>query len=192
MNANARDCKQRSTRVHSRLFAVLVAFISSAQETTIRTTVSLVVAPTTVTDRQGKYIDGLTQDDFLLYDDGKPQKIRADVYWLPISLVIAVQSSSISAAALDKIQKIGSMIEPLLIGERGEAAVVAYGDRVLKQRGLEEAVSRIGEELHSQYSLSFTPRAEQKAEFHQIRVEVRNRPELSARTRPGYWIAAPQ
>ena len=116
---------------HSRSFAACFALLSLlAQETTIRTTVSLVVAPATVTGRQGKYVDGLTADDFLLYDSGQPRKINVDVTWVPISLVIAVQSSSISAAALDKIHKIGSMIEPLIIGERGEAAVVAFDQNV--------------------------------------------------------------
>jgi VWFA-related protein len=60
----------------------------------------------------------------------------------------------------------------------------------LKDKGLEQVVSRIGEELHSEYLLSFSPPAAAAEEFHQIRVEIRNRPELKARTRPGYWLAA--
>ncbi len=313
------------------LLAALAAAHLPAQETTIRTTVTLVVAPTTATDRAGHYVHGLTETDFVLYDNRVPQKVQVDVSFVPISLVIAVQSSSISAAALAKIQKIGSMIEPLILGERGEAAVLAFDDDVrtlqpftsdpqklidalrkidsgaggsclidavmrsvrlltgrppdhrrvillisetkdrsskaklqdavtlaqqnnvliypltysafltaftakpgtapqpaggagvnllaifteiarlaevntaealsqytggrrlsfLKQKGLEQAISLIAEELHSQYFLSFTPPAPQREEFHEIRVEIRGRPDLVTRTRPGYWLAGP-
>ena len=101
-----------------------------AQEPTFRTTVPLVIAPTTVTDKKGDCVDGLTERDFLLCDNRRPQQIRVDVHFVPISLVIAVQSSSLAAPALVRIRKIGSMIEPLVIGERGEAAVFAFDDRV--------------------------------------------------------------
>jgi len=48
----------------------------------------------------------------------------------PIALVVAVQSSGISSAALAKVRKIGAMIQPLITGERGCAAVVAFAERV--------------------------------------------------------------
>lgn len=47
-----------------------------------------------------------------------------------MALVIAVQSSGISAAALAKVRKIGSMIQPLLTGESGCAALVTFADKV--------------------------------------------------------------
>ena len=73
------------------IFSLLSALLT-AQETTIRTTVPLVVAPTTVTDAAGNHISGLTGDDFLLYDNKKRREIQADVSYLPISLVIIVLS----------------------------------------------------------------------------------------------------
>jgi hypothetical protein len=33
-----------------------------------KSTVPLVVAPTTVTDSKGRYVDGLTPEDLILYD----------------------------------------------------------------------------------------------------------------------------
>jgi len=331
---------------------LLLAGAVCAQEPDLRTTVRLVVAPTTVVDSAGHYVDGLTADDFLVYDNGQPRRVNADVSYTPISLVIAVQSGAIAAEALNKLHRIGSMIEPLIIGDRGEVAVVSYDSEVLclqpftrdpdnisrglgrlqpggnggrmidavaesvrmlaerpanrrrvllligetrdrgsktkledavtlaqrenvavyaltysamataftaragstpegepecgncaappgafptlpfnpaqgqsvdllkivgeimrlaktnaaaaftdlsggtrlsflKQRGLETAISRIGEELHAQYMLSFTAPAETSAEFHKIEVRVKNRPELTIRTRPGYWLAGP-
>ena len=307
---------------------LLLAGALFAQPPDLRTTVRLVVAPTTVVDPAGRYVDGLAAEDFLVYDNGKPQTVNADVSYVPISLVIAVQSGVVAAEALNKVRRIGGMIEPLIIGERGEAAVVSYDDEVrvvqpftsdaallsrglrrlqpgqnggrmidavaesvrllssrppdrrrvllligetrdrgskfkleeavtlterenvavyaltysamaiaftarpwttpqgvgpdliavfreiarlgktkaafafteftggahlsfLKQRGLETAVSRIGEELHAQYLLSFPAPAEPAAQFHTIQVRIRNRPELTVRTRPGYWLAGP-
>jgi VWFA-related protein len=58
-------------------------------------------------------------------------------------------------------------------------------------KGLEEALSKIGEELHSQYLLTYSPSAEAQKEggWHRIQVKV-NRPGLEVRTRGGYWAAA--
>lgn len=308
----------------------LAGFVLLAQTPTLRTTVRLVVAPTTVMDRSGSYVSGLGERDFRLYDNGKLRDIRVDVTYIPISLVIAVQSSSFSAEALNKVRRIGSMIEPLVTGERGEVAVTAFdsevrvlqeftsnfddvqkalgrlgpGDegakmidavaesvrllaacpperrRVLlvfgetrdrssklkledvitgaeqenvtiypvtysayltsfgskpgttpppnccagvniiavlreigrlaktnttealstytggrhlsfaRQKSLEQSVARIGEELHSQYLLSFQAGPDEDAVFHSIEVRLPDRPELSVRTRPGYWMTA--
>ncbi len=306
-----------------------VCFTVCAQETTLRATARLVIAPTTVTNRQGQFVDGLRASDFLLYQDGRPQRIDVDLTYVPISLVVTVESGDNSAAALNKIRKIGSLIEPLIVGERGQVAVVAYGDQIrtvqdftsefdkveralhwlqpsgpapmidaviesvrllarqpanrrrvllligeardrgsrakvedavtlaqeqnvviytltyspyatpftakagtipppnsaginliaiaqeiarlgkrnagdafanytggahlgfLKQNGLEKAMARIGEELHSQYLLSFAPPPDPEAGFHSIEVRVAGRPELMVRTRPGYWGVEP-
>ena len=110
---------------------LLAAGAAWAQEPDLRTTVRLVVAPTTVVDAAGHYVDGLSADDFLVFDNGQPRRVNADVSYTPISLVIAVQSGAIAAEALNKLHRIGSMIEPLIIGDRGEAAVVSYDNEVL-------------------------------------------------------------
>jgi hypothetical protein len=57
----------------------------------------------------------------------------------------------------------------------------------LKQKALEETVQAIAAEVHRQYIISFQPRPDTPGFFHSIRVEVRDRPELHARTRAGYW-----
>jgi VWFA-related protein len=48
----------------------------------------------------------------------------------PLSLVVAIQTSGISAAALDKVRKVGAMVQPLITGERGAAAVMRFDERV--------------------------------------------------------------
>jgi len=61
----------------------------------------------------------------------------------------------------------------------------------VSQRGLEEAVQKIGEELHSQYLLTYRPSDKVKEEggWHKLQVVVK-RPGLEVRTRAGYWAAA--
>ncbi len=60
-------------------------------------------------------------------------------------------------------------------------------DSVLRKRGLEDSIERVGSDLHMQYLLSFTPATSGIAAFHEIRVEVKARQELRVRTRAGYW-----
>ena len=316
--------------------------------------VKVVIAPTTVVDKNGNYINGLTIDDFKLYDNNKPQRLTADVSFEPLSMVVAVQSNSMLTEILPKIQKIGVLLDNYVVGQNGEAAVVAFDHRIrviqdftsdagkldaamksikpggsssrmidavvdsvrmlnkrpdnrrrvlllisekrdkaregrlrealtaaqlanvsiysidishilaqftaksdpprpnpipataqhvpaggiqtpttvdiqqnsgnfiplfvdifkgtkslfvddqldvftrytggkefsfVTQRSLEKAVTALGEELHSQYLLSYNPDNLDEGGFHDIRVEV-NRPRLEVRTRPGYWVAA--
>lgn len=104
------------------------------QDSTIQANVHLVLVPVTVTDTKGKFVDGLSAEDFVLYDDGVLQRQlqvdSSDTVLAPVALVIAIQCSGISQAALEKIHKIGGMFQPLIAGEKGEAAVLAYDDDV--------------------------------------------------------------
>jgi VWFA-related protein len=93
----------------------------------------LVLAPATVTDRQGKPIDGLSVDDFIVTDEGVKQNITldtSDTILAPVALVVAVQASGISEPALAKVRQVGGMIHPLITGQRGETALVAYDSEV--------------------------------------------------------------
>src|SRR5579872_1291015 len=99
-------------------------------DTRIVTTTTVVVAPTTVVDRHGDYVDGLQPSDFTLYDNGKPQRITADVSFEPISLVLAVEASYSLNEILPKVTKIGNEVNDLIVGSGGELAVVAFDHRI--------------------------------------------------------------
>jgi VWFA-related protein len=313
---------------------VLTAAVAGAQ---FKSTATLVIAPTTVTDAKGQYIDGLEPADLVLYDNGARQPIQVDESFNPISLVVAVQTAANSAAILDKLGSSGILFADLLAGDRGETALVTFSDEVrtlrnfttnsdslaaglrslhvqgagavaleavmqslamlakrksdrrrillviaekrdrsskvefptvlreaqrqnvliywlsyspflepftaqekqvkskdpkkdgqplppdmapgnllsvftelaqhdkadnsvkltrttggraigfLKQEALEEAIQAIASEVHRQYIVSFTPRPGKAGVYHAIRIEVKGHPELTARTRAGYW-----
>jgi VWFA-related protein len=57
------------------------------------------------------------------------------------------------------------------------------------QRGLEEAIADIGDEIHSQYLLTYLPNNPDEAGYHEIEVRIL-KPGLKVTTRPGYWTAA--
>jgi len=97
---------------------------------TIKTTVDVVTTPVLVTDRDGGWVHGLQPEQFHLFDNEKEQNIKVDVTYIPISLVIVVEASSRVEAILPQIQRIGGLIQPLVIGDQGEAAVVAYDSRI--------------------------------------------------------------
>jgi VWFA-related protein len=106
---------------------------SAQQPAPIQANVPLVLVPVTVTDRKGTLMDGLSEDDFVVADDGIRQRIHldtSDTVLAPVSLVVAVQCSGISAAVLAKINRVGGMIQPLVAGDRGRAAVIAFDDEV--------------------------------------------------------------
>jgi len=58
------------------------------------------------------------------------------------------------------------------------------------QRGLEEALTKIGSDLHAQYIISYSPNNKLEGGFHTIRVIVTANGKARVRTRPGYWMAA--
>lgn len=107
--------------------------LAAQQPPAIQSNVHLVLVPTTVTDRKGNLIDGLRAEDFLVTDDGVKQSFHmdtSDTVLAPVSLVVAVQCSGISAAVLAKINRVGSLIQPMVAGDRGRAAVIAFDDEV--------------------------------------------------------------
>src|SRR5450759_559028 len=102
-----------------------------AQPATIfRGGVEVVQAPVLVFDRDGNYVDGLQPFQFHLFDNGKEQNINVDVTYQPISLVICLQANAHVDGILPQVKKIGGLIAPLLIGEQGEAAVIAFDSRI--------------------------------------------------------------
>jgi len=77
-----------------------------------------------------------------------------------------------------------------------EVATLATGGMHLstfKDRSIEKAIDEIGGELHSQYSLSYTPTGSNDFGYHEIKVNVDRKGSkgLKVRARPGYYIAAP-
>ncbi|MFM2124776.1 MAG: hypothetical protein RL328_1227 [Acidobacteriota bacterium] len=89
-----------------------------------------VQVPVSIRDRKGNFVNGLIPNDFELLDEGVRQKVQLDVTAHPISLVVAVQANATARQILPTVQKAGSMFGPLVAGETGEVAVIAFDHRV--------------------------------------------------------------
>jgi VWFA-related protein len=92
----------------------------------------LVLVPTTVTVGKGDKAEALYQlrpDQFVVEDNGVPQKIRIDESEdaRPLSLVIAVQCSRSAIAQFDKLTGLPTMIDALIGGAPAEVAVEQFG-----------------------------------------------------------------
>jgi VWFA-related protein len=117
----------------------------SAQEV-IRENVPLVLIPVTVTTPKGELVSGLTEKDFAVYDDGSLQRFQLDTpdtVLAPVSMVIAIQTNNLSELALQKIRDAGSLIEPMLVGDRGRAAVLAYDSELRLRQPMTTDFTRI-------------------------------------------------
>src|SRR5215831_18507259 len=93
-----------------------------------RTTSTLVLAPTTITDSTGKFVDGLQPEDLILLDNNVPRPIQVEEAFNPLSLVVAIQTSSNSSANLDKLGDSGILFTQLVAGDRGQTSLLSYSD----------------------------------------------------------------
>ncbi len=117
------------------LFALLISLLPAiaAQPAPFATQSRLVLVPVTVTDAKGRAVDGLESGAFTVFDNGQRRDIAVDTIGTgvaPLALVVAVQAAGISQPVLEKVAKIGAMIQPLLTGERGCAAVLAFAEEL--------------------------------------------------------------
>ena len=75
--------------------AILAIVDAGAQEAVFKAGVELVDVAATVTDGDGRFISGLTKEDFVLSEDGKPQEIVSfSSERVPVSLAMLLDVSS--------------------------------------------------------------------------------------------------
>jgi VWFA-related protein len=93
--------------------------------------INLVTAPVTVVGPDKRFVDGLLQEHFKVYDNDREQQITGfDVSFLPISLVLCVQTSTRVEGLLPQIKKSGILYTQLVLGENGEAAIITFDTKV--------------------------------------------------------------
>src|SRR5258708_2895132 len=95
---------------------LLLACLAAGQELTLHSKSELVVTPATVLDKKGARVEGLEAADLVLYDNNVPRNLHIDDVFVPISLVIAVQTTATAQPILEKLRKEASLIEPILTG----------------------------------------------------------------------------
>jgi VWFA-related protein len=98
---------------------------------TLRVTATEVLVPTLVEKPGGGVVYGLKPEDFVLEDDGVPQKIRVqeEMDNAPVALVVAVEEGGVSALEFDKLARLGPLLDLFLSDGEGEAALVGFDSK---------------------------------------------------------------
>ncbi|MGO9316802.1 MAG: VWA domain-containing protein [Terracidiphilus sp.] len=99
-----------------------------AEIPTLRVTANEVLVPTLVEKHGGGVVYGLKPQDFVLEDNGVPQKIRVqeEMDTAPVALVVAVELGGVSVLEFDKLAKLGPLLDLFLADGKGQAALVGF------------------------------------------------------------------
>jgi VWFA-related protein len=93
--------------------------------------VNVVTLPVAVATKSGQAVLDLTQKDFQIFDDGKPQQIsHFDQGGDPLSIVLVLETSPRVAPLLPEVSKAGIIFTQMVMAGNGEAAVIGYNNEV--------------------------------------------------------------
>ena len=115
-----------TTLVQTAVSQLTNAQISPAPGLSRQTT--LVVVPALVRDKAGKLVFALTADDFVLTDDGVPQKLtlEQDTGGEPLALVVVIETGGAGARELEKLGPLPQLLDTLVGNVPHRIAVVAF------------------------------------------------------------------
>jgi VWFA-related protein len=102
--------------------------VPQGEAANLRVTATEVLVPTLVERRGGGILYGLKAGDFVLEDNGVPQKIRVqeEMDTAPVALVVAVEQGGASVLEFDKLAKMGPLLDIFLTDPRSRAALVGF------------------------------------------------------------------
>ncbi len=106
---------------------------------------------------------------------------------------VTTEQSSSNVNLLPLVVDLVKMGINLVTPQALEAASAATGGDHIKtfhDNSIQQAMSRVGEELHAEYTLAYDAPTSGPWGYHEITVKV-TRPDFKVRTRPGYFLAPP-
>lgn len=97
----------------------------------IRITTNEVLVPTLAEKKGGGILYGLKQSDFMLEDNGVPQRIRVqeEMDTTPVALVIAVELGGVSTLEFGKVAKLSPLLDLFLADQRSQVALMGFDSR---------------------------------------------------------------
>ena len=149
--------------------------MASSPEPSFRITANLVQVEATVTDSHGKLVHGLTQSDFEVLLDGKPQPIRyfSQETNLPLTVGLLVDTSMSERDNIDRERTASRSFLDQMITRPVDRAFVIHFDREIEllqdltsdHAKLEKAVG----EIDVQSAVESTPTSDQDSGQHRTR-----------------------
>jgi VWFA-related protein len=122
---------------------------SSAPPFVFSTQTSIVLVPALVRTHAGALVFTLKSEDFVLTDDGIPQKLtlEEDTGGEPLALVVVVEVGGAGAREFDRLGSLGPMLDSVIGGVPRKVAVVAFDSHPTLVQGftprIEDAVEAI-------------------------------------------------
>jgi VWFA-related protein len=120
------------TRVAVAAAITSVASVLCAQDTPFRSRSDLVIVPTTVTDRTGRFVRGLTAADFeILEDDVRRPIAQFSAHRVPVSVAIVLDISGSMSTEPDRWELTRRALSSFLSRLEGsdEVTVIVFNDR---------------------------------------------------------------
>ena len=116
---------------------------------TLRVTTTEVLVPTLVEKRGGGILYGLKESDFVLEDNGVPQKIRVqeEMDTAPVGLVVAVEEGAMSVLEFDKLAKLGPLLDLFLADPRSRVALVGFDSEPYLIQDYTHSGDKVNDEL---------------------------------------------
>ncbi len=103
---------------------------SAVAQTTLHTTTTLVVVPTLVQTQGKELVYSLRADDFLLTDNGVPQKVTLEEEAKrPLSLVVLIQTGGDARGQFTSFANLDTMLGSLLGSAPNEVSIVNFDSR---------------------------------------------------------------
>ena len=97
-------------------------------QATLRVTTREVLVPTLVEKHDGGIVYGLKGEDFVVEDNGVPQRVhmQEEMDTAPVALVVAVEQGGMSVLEFDKFGRLGPLLDLFLSDSRSRAALVGF------------------------------------------------------------------
>ena len=131
------------------LLLLLVGGAYAQQATNLRVQSNVVLVPTLVKDAEGHVVYGLTQNDFVIEDDGEEQAVRLDesAESQPASVVVVVQTGRRAWREYSRMRGMSPMLTPVLDQFRSRVALVEFDSEVRLVENFSDDPTAIYEDL---------------------------------------------
>ncbi|MBI3651306.1 MAG: VWA domain-containing protein [Acidobacteria bacterium] len=141
------------------VIAILIALVTlptlaAQDDKPIKLTADLVAVETTVTDKNGNFIRHLKKEDFVVYEDGEPQKLEffeaseKTEFTRALAVVFAIDiSGSITAEETDR-QRVAAENFMKLVQTESVFAVVAFNNEIRVLQDFTNDAKKISQAFH--------------------------------------------
>jgi VWFA-related protein len=131
------------------LVLLVISGAAAQQDSNLRVQSNVVLVPALVKDAEGRVVYGLTQEDFIIDDDGVEQAVHLDdsAESEPASVVVAIQTGRRAWREFSRMRGIGPMLTPVFNQLRPRVALVEFDSHVNLVENFSEDETSIDKDL---------------------------------------------